>query len=59
MPQHIRIAQKLAEVRVLIGQVEAQLDKDDAMDDNQRDEWLDRLLDLKDMEKELTDMYTS
>ena len=56
MPQHIRIAQKLAEVRVLIREVEMELENPDT-GRQQRDDWLDRLLDLNDMYEELVKMY--
>ena len=56
MPQHIRIAMQLSEVRVLISNVEKELDNAET-DAKQRDDWLDRLLDLKDMEKELERLY--
>ena len=56
MPQHIRIAQQLAEVQQLIEKLEETMDKG-TMDPVQRDNWLDRLLDLKDMQEELISMY--
>ena len=56
MPQHIRIAMKLGEVRVLIENVEKELQHPET-DADRRDHWLDQLLDLKDMERELMDMY--
>ena len=46
MPQHIRIASKLGEVRLLIQKIEEQLQHPE-LDAKKRDEWLDNLLDFE------------